>query len=187
MTHGLVIIDIQRDYFPGGAYPLVEPEPAARAAQKVLEAYRAAGAPVIHVQHVWDAPDAEFMRPGTDGVEIHPLVAPLSGEPVVTKGFPNSFVETTLETELRERGIDRVVVAGMMTSMCVDSTTRAGAELGFAMTVVHDACAAPDLTFGDSTVPGASVHAAFLAALGDGFATVVSSDEAATAIATPNG
>jgi nicotinamidase-related amidase len=181
-----VIIDIQRDYFPGGAYPLVEPDAAAQAAQRLLGAYRTAGAPVIHVQHVWDAPDAAFMKPGTDGVEIHPLVAPEGTEPVVTKAFPNSFVETDLEAQLRDRGIDSVVIAGMMTSMCVDSTTRPGAELGFTLTVVHDACAAPDLTFGDSTVPGASVHAAFLAALGDGFATVVSSDEAVAAVAGSN-
>jgi len=183
MTRGLVIIDIQRDYFPGGAYPLVEPEAAVKAARQVLDAFRAAGAPVIHVQHVWDAPDAAFMKPGTDGVEIHPLVAPEGGEPVVTKALPNSFVATSLESDLRDRGIDEVVVAGMMTSMCVDSTVRAGAELGFTMTVVHDACAAPDLEFGDTVVPGASVHAAFLAALGDGFAAVVSSDEAVAGVA----
>ena len=60
----LLIIDIQRDYFPGGAHPLVGPEAAAASA-------RGAGALVIHVKHVWDAPDAEFMRPGTKGVEIH--------------------------------------------------------------------------------------------------------------------
>lgn len=183
MTQGLLIIDIQRDYFPGGAYPLVGPEDAALEARKVLQAYRAAGAPVIHVQHVWDAPDAAFMRPGTDGVEIHPAVAPLDQEPVIIKASPNSFVETDLESQLRDRGIDTVVVAGMMTSMCVDSTVRAGSELGFTMSVIHDACAAPDLTFGATTIPGTTVHAAFLAALGDGFAAVVSSEEAAASLA----
>ena len=71
-----MIIDIQRDYFPGGAYPLVEPEAAAASARRVLDSFREAGEPVIHVKHVWDAPDAEFMRPGTDGVEIHPASLP---------------------------------------------------------------------------------------------------------------
>ena len=178
-----MIIDIQRDYFPGGAYPLVEPETAAKAARHVLDAYRSADAPVIHIQHVWDAPDAAFMKPGTDGVEIHPLVAPEGDEPVVTKAQPNSFLGTTLESELRSRGIDDVVVAGMMTSMCVDSTVRAGAELGFTMSVIHDACAAPDLQFGDTVVPGVSVHAAFLAALDDSFATVIDSEQAVAGVA----
>ena len=174
---GLLIIDIKRDYFPGGAIPLVEPEAAANAARDALAKFRASGEPVVHLQHVWDAPDATFMRPGTDGVEIHPLVAPAEGETVIQKAEPNGFLGTALEEELRKAGIDQVVVAGMMSSMCVDATVRAGADLGFGMTVIHDGCAAPDLEFDGTSVPGASVHAAFMAALGDGYATLVSSDE----------
>src|SRR3954462_3637149 len=120
----LLIIDIQRDYFPGGAYPLVEPEAAAESARKVLDGFREAGDPVIHMKHVWDAPDAEFMRPGTEGVEIHSTVAPADGELVLEKTAPNSFLGTPLEEELRARGPDQLVVAGMMSSMCVDATVR---------------------------------------------------------------
>jgi nicotinamidase-related amidase len=174
---GLLIIDIQNDYFPGGAYPLVGPEAAAEAARRALDAFRASGEPIVHLQHVWDAPDAAFMRPGTDGVEIHPLVAPQSGEPVIQKAEPNGFLGTELEQRLRAEGIDELVVAGMMSSMCVDATVRAGADLGFGMTVIHDGCAAPDLEFGGRTIDGASVHAAFMAALGDGYATLVASDD----------
>jgi nicotinamidase-related amidase len=176
---GLLIIDIQRDYFPGGAFPLVAPEAAAEAARRALDAFRGAGEPVFHLKHVWDAPDATFMRPGTDGVEIHPLVAPAGGEPVIEKAEPNGFLGTALEERLRADGLDELVVAGMMSSMCVDATVRAGADLGFGMTVVHDGCAAPDLEFGGTTVPGASVHAAFMAALGSGYATLVASADVA--------
>src|SRR3954469_23256693 len=88
----LLVIDIQRDYFPGGAYPLVEPEAAAAAARTVLDSFRAANAPVIHMKHVWDAPEAEFMRPGTEGIEIHPAVEPADGELILEKSSPNSFV-----------------------------------------------------------------------------------------------
>jgi nicotinamidase-related amidase len=177
MARALLIIDIQRDYFPGGAYPLVEPAKAAEAARRVLDAFRVNGEPVIHLQHVWDEPDAAFMRPGTDGVEIHPSLAPTAGEPLLQKAAPNGFVGTDLEKELRSRDVDELVTAGMMSSMCVDATVRAAADLGFSVTVVHDGCAAPDLRFGDVDVPGASVHAAFMAALADGYATVVSADE----------
>jgi nicotinamidase-related amidase len=173
----LLIIDIQRDYFPGGAYPLVEPEAAAEAAGRVLGSFREAGDPVIHMKHVWDAPDAQFMRPDTEGIEIHPAVAPADGELVLEKTSPNSFVDTTLEEELRERDPDELVVAGMMSSMCVDATVRAAADLGFSPTVVHDACAAPDLKFNGVDVPGAAVHAAFMAALADGYAEVTSAAE----------
>jgi nicotinamidase-related amidase len=173
----LLIIDIQRDYFPGGAYPLVEPEAAAEAARSVLDSFRAAGDPVIHMKHVWDAPDAEFMRPGTEGIEIHPAFEPADGELVLEKASPNSFVDTRLEEELRERGTEGLVVAGMMSSMCVDATVRAAADLGFSPTVVHDACAAPDLEFNGVDVPGAAVHAAFMAALADSYAEVTSAAE----------
>jgi nicotinamidase-related amidase len=173
----LLIIDIQRDYFPGGAYPLVEPEAAAEAARSVLDSFRAAGDPVIHMKHVWDAPDAEFMRPGTEGIEIHPAVEPADGELMLEKASPNSFVDTQLEEELRERGTEGLVVAGMMSSMCVDATVRAAADLGFSPTVVHDACAAPDLEFNGVDVPGAGVHAAFMAALADSYAEVTSAAE----------
>jgi len=147
MARALVIVDIQNDYFPGGAYPLHEPEAAAAAARDVLERFRKAGEPVFHVQHVSDA-DAAFMRPGTPGVEINDAVAPASGEPVIRKDAPNAFLRTPLERDLRARGVDAVVVCGMMTSMCVDATVRAAADLGFDVTVVHDACAAPGLAFG---------------------------------------
>ncbi|WP_345762013.1 cysteine hydrolase family protein [Diaminobutyricibacter sp. McL0608] len=177
MTRLLVIVDIQNDYFPGGAYPLVGPEAAAERAGALLAHFRASGAPIVHVQHVWDAPDATFMRPGTYGVEINDAVAPLADEPVVLKASPNSFLGTDLEHRIRDAAVGDVVIVGMMTSMCVDSTVRAAADLGFAVTVAADACAAPDLEFGDTLIPGDVVHAAFLAALGGSFATVTTVDD----------
>ena len=140
----------------------------------MLAAFRSSGAPVIHIQHVWDAPDAAFMRPGTRGVEINASVAPEADEPVVQKTEPNAFLGTDLAERLETLGAERIVVVGMMTSMCVDATVRAAAERGLAVQLVHDACAAPDLEFGGVAVPGAQVHAAFIAALGD-FAEVLAS------------
>ena len=172
MARALLLIDIQRDYFPGGAYPLVGADAAADRAGELLAAYRAAGDPVIHVQHVWDEPDAAFFKPGTPGIEHDPRVAPLESEPLVTKEHPNAFRETSLESLLREREIDELLVAGMMTSMCVDATVRAAADIGFTVYVAGDACAAPDLEYAEEHVGGAQVHAAFLAALADSYAEV---------------
>jgi nicotinamidase-related amidase len=179
MARTLLIIDIQRDYFPGGAYPLVDPEAAAINAAQLLAAFRDAGEPVIHMQHVWDAPDAPFMRAGTPGMEIHELVAPVDGEPVLQKTEPNSFLGTDLEDELRRNAPDELVVAGMMSSMCVDATVRAAAEKGFAVVVAHDACAAPELQFDGREIAGRDVHGAFMAALGDGYAQLRATAELA--------
>jgi nicotinamidase-related amidase len=175
----LVIVDIQQDYFPGGAHPLEGPEEAALAAGRLLDSFRAAGDHVIHVRHVWDEEEATFMRPGTEGVDIHPAVIPVEGELVITKEHPNSFRETVLEEELRARDVDELVVCGMMTSMCVDATVRAAVDLGFETTVAHDACATCELEFDGRTIPAAAVHSAFLAALADGYAEVAATDEIA--------
>ncbi|MEK6309896.1 MAG: cysteine hydrolase family protein [Curtobacterium sp.] len=175
MTRALLLVDVQLDYFPGGAFPLVGPEAAARAGGAVLEHFRASGEDVVHVFHTATEPDAGFFVPGAPGTAFHPAVEPRAGEAVVEKHEPNSFIGTGLEQLLRDRGVSEVVVLGMMTSMCIDSTVRAASELGFTCTVVADACAAPDLSSGAVTVPGASVHTAFLAALDGSFATVVES------------
>jgi nicotinamidase-related amidase len=177
VSRALIVVDIQKDYFPGGAFPLVNPEPAAAAARAVLDVFRSTGERIVHLQHVWDEPEATFMRPGTEGVEIHSAVAPAAGETVLTKDAPNGFLRTPLEAELRAARAEELVVCGMMTSMCVDATVRAAADLGFRVTVVHDACAAPDLEFRGVTVPAQAVGAAFLASLADGYATVVGSDD----------
>lgn len=183
MTRLLVLIDIQRDYFPGGRHPLVDPDAAADAAARLLAGFRAAAERVVHVQHVWDSPDAAFFAPATPGVEFDPRVAPGDGEQVVVKAHPNAFLGTNLEALLREADPDEVVVAGMMSSMCVDATVRAASDLGFRVAVAHDACAAPDLEFAGTAVPGTQVHAAFMAALGS-YARVTDADSLASELAT---
>jgi nicotinamidase-related amidase len=181
-TTALLLIDLQLDYFPGGAHPLVAPEAAVGVASAVLAAHRTAGLPVVHVQHVWDDADAAFMKPGTPGIEIHPSVSPIAGEPLVTKAHPNSFRETTLCEVLDGLGVNSLTVAGMMTSMCVDATVRAAADFGYSVSVVSDGCAAPAVSFGGVNVSGAQVHAAFLAMLADSYANVVSGADVIAAV-----
>lgn len=177
MNQALLIVDIQNDYFPGGAMELVGSTEAGLRAGRLLQVFRAKGLPVVYIQHVSTRKGATFFLPGTKGVEIHESVAPRAGEAVFQKHYPNSFRETPLLGHLRELGIDRLVVAGMMTQMCVDSTVRAAADLGFQCALAHDACATRALSFGGTTIPAESVQTAFLAALNGLFAKVESADE----------
>ncbi|MDR7361898.1 cysteine hydrolase family protein [Nocardioides marmoribigeumensis] len=177
MASGLMVIDIQNDYFPGGAFPLVDPEDAAQRAAEVLGRFRAAGLPVVHVQHVMASPDAPFFVRGTEGVEIHPLVAPIEGEPVVQKASPNAFLGTGLDELLDDLDVDHLVVVGMQTNLCIDASVRAASDLGHTVTVVGDACAAVGLEHRGRAVPGADVHAAFLAAIDGSYADVVDSED----------
>ncbi|HXE96040.1 MAG TPA: cysteine hydrolase family protein [Dongiaceae bacterium] len=172
MKTALIIIDIQNDYFPGGRMELVGAEAAAMQAGEALAFFRSRNLPVIHIRHLSTRPDATFFLPDTDGIEIHPGVAPLPGETVFVKNFPNSFRETPLLEHLRCIGIGRLVLTGMMTSMCVDATARAAFDLGFRNVLLHDAMATRDLAFGGVTVPAAQVHGAFLAALGSVYGRV---------------
>jgi nicotinamidase-related amidase len=177
MSTALVLIDLQNDYFPGGAMELVGSDEAVANAARLLEAFRRKGAPAIHVQHIAQRPGATFFLPGTPGAQIHAAVRPAPEEPLVVKHFPNGFRETTLLDALRTAGATRIVFAGMMTHMCVDTTVRAAADLGFACDLAHDACATRDLAFGGRTVDAASVHIAYLAALNGAFASVRSTRE----------
>jgi nicotinamidase-related amidase len=173
----LLVIDVQNDYFPGGAYPLVGAEEAAERGRELLTTAREHGTPVVHLQHVSNGPDAVFFLPGTPGQEIHPALAPSEGEAVLVKEYPNGFRETPLLEQLEALGTDQLVVAGMMSSMCVDATVRAALDAGFSVAVAADACAAPDLEFAGAELPGATVHAAFMAALSDAGARVVPTEE----------
>ena len=92
----VVVIDIQNDYFPNGKYELVGIEKAAANAAKVIEAARAKGERVIHVQHIFPSQEAPFFTPDSEGSEINPLVAPREGEAVVVKNYPNPFLKTDL-------------------------------------------------------------------------------------------
>jgi nicotinamidase-related amidase len=165
MKTALILIDIQNDYFPGGKMELEGPLEAAAQARVLLDFFRQQKWPTIHIQHISTRPGATFFLPDTDGAKIHPSIAPLAGETVIVKHFPNSFRETTLLEHLKGLGVERLVLCGMMTHMCVDATVRAAADLGFPILLAADACATRTLAYGETKVPAAQVHAAFLAAL----------------------
>src|SRR5262249_18628312 len=144
MADALVVIDIQNEYFPGGAIPLPDAAGAAGHAAEAIAAARAAGLTVFHVRH--EEPESEeYFVPGSKGVETNAAVGPAAGEPVIVKNHPNSFLETDLAERLEKLGASRVAFCGMMTSMCVDATVRAAADQGLDAVLVDDACAAPDL------------------------------------------
>lgn len=173
----LLVIDIQNDYFPGGAMELEGADAAGAKAGEAIRQFRDKKLPIIHVRHLSVRPGSTFFLPGTKGAEIHPLVAPKGGETVVEKNFPNSFRNTGLDQLLKDSGVKNLVVAGMMTHMCVDASVRHAADLGFKITLLGDACATRAQSYGGEKVPAKQVHAAFLAALNGFYAKVVNTHE----------
>ena len=177
MNTALVLIDIQNDYFPGGKMELEGGPEAGVNAGKALAHFRKAGLPLVHIQHLSAYAGATFFVPGTPGVEIHDSVKPMGNELVIQKYFPNAFRDTPLLWHLKDNGIDRLIIGGMITHMCVDASVRAAFDHGFRCIVLSDACATRSLSFQDMSVPAKFVHGAFLAALSPIYAKVVSVDE----------
>jgi len=177
MKTGLLLVDIQNDYFTGGRMELTGMDAAGKTAAQVLAFFRDRRWPIFHIQHISTREGASFFLPGTKGAEIHAAVRPRPNEAVIQKHYPNSFRETPLLKQLQNAGVENVVICGAMSHMCIDATTRAAADFGFGCTVVHDACATRNLDYGGKRILAEDVHISFMAALGSAYAEVVSYEE----------
>ena len=118
----LVVIDIQNDYFEGGAFPLWNAEPTLAATEQAVRKARAKGMPVVFVQHIANGP-SPFFNPETEGVKLHERVRAAVGDaPIVVKQHADAFEGTTLHETLQGLGADELIVCGMMTQNCVTHT-----------------------------------------------------------------
>ncbi len=142
----LLIVDMQNDYFDGGAMELANTQAAADNAAKLLQAFRHDNRPVIHVQHIFADDQKGFFIQGTQGSDIYSQLAPEVNECVVVKSGVNSFVGTNLERILIDQGVEELVIAGAMAHVCVDAVTRAAADKGYHCHLIIDACAAPNIS-----------------------------------------
>lgn len=176
----LLIIDVQNDYFPEGKMTLENSEQAAENIRKVLDYFRENHLPVIHIQHISTNDGATFFLSGTEGVKINNRVLPQENEKIITKHFPNSFRETDLLNYLQSKKIKSLVITGMMTDVCVESTTRAAFDFGLSNTVIGDATATRNRELNGEVLKAEEVQRSFLAgisALGNLYAQVINTKE----------
>ena len=162
----LLIIDIQEFYFPGGRMQLENPEEAGMNAGLLLHLFREHHLPVYHVRHNFEP-----------GGSIHPYVKPLPGEKVFSKDQVNAFLDTDLLVTLQKDSIDRLVICGMQTHMCVEAAVRAAHDLGFTCLLASDACTTRALQYEEHIIPAASVHYSTLSTLEGNYATVMSTED----------
>lgn len=133
----VLVIDVQVGMF-------AEPDPVYKAEalldriNYVLDGARRAGLPIIYIQHQSDR-EGHPLQYGADAWRIHPAIAPHDGDPVIAKTMPDSFYETRLRDELAARGIKRLIITGIQTDLCVDTTTRRAVSEGYDVTLVSDA------------------------------------------------
>ena len=177
MKEALIIIDVQNDYFEGGKMELKNPLEALENIKRLLVKFRNEKKEIIFIQHIAAREDAGFFLKNTYGTEIHKEITPLISEKTVVKNYPNSFFNTELDEYLKEKGVDTLVITGMMTHMCVDSTTRAAKDLGYKCLLIKDTCTTRDFIFEGKTVTAENIQNSFMAALGYYYADIMNCEE----------
>lgn len=177
MRTALLLVDIQNDYFPGGKNELKGAEEASQNAKELLKKFRNSDLPIIHIKHISTRPGATFFLPNTTGCEFHVNVEPIVGERILIKNYPNSFRNTGLNEILHAQAIERLVICGMMTHMCIDTSVRAAYDLGYECILCGDACATKDLINGNELLSAELVHKSFLSAMNGMFCKVVNTKD----------
>jgi nicotinamidase-related amidase len=168
----LIVIDVQKGFDQGGFGQRNNPQ-AEKNIGKLLDHWRKTNSPVFHVQHLSTEPNSP-LRPELPGAAIKEFALPEAGEPLFTKNVNSAFIGTALESELRKRGINQLVLCGLTTDHCVSTTARMGGNLGFDVIVVSDATATYERTGPDGRHWTADdMHSAQLASLHGEFARVV--------------
>ena len=143
----------------------------------LLKAWRAAGRPIIHVRHDSVQPGSS-LAPGTPGNAFRPGFDPRDSEPLVTKSVNSAFIGTDLDLRLKRLGARHVVTFGISTDMCVSTTVRTGANMGWDMILVPDACDCFDLPDGQGgTVAAEDVQRAHVATLAFEFCRIMPTAE----------
>jgi nicotinamidase-related amidase len=163
---GLLIIDIQEFYFPGGKTQLENAEMAGTNAGLILDRFRESGLKVYHVRHNFEP-----------GGNIHPYVKPLEGEEVISKAQVNAFLDTDLLEILESDSIQQLVICGMQTHMCVEAAVRAAHDLGFDCILVGDACATRALQYEEQIISAKNVQSSTLQTLQGTYARVITTTE----------
>ena len=166
MKTALILIDIQQFYFVEGTSQLIRPEEASKNAALLLNEFRKSGDLVIHVQHATK-----------QNMDIHDNVLPREGEKLITKHFVNSYRDTDLLEYLKKNQIEKVIICGMMTHVCVEGASRASADYGFEVVVIGDACATRDVDHNGTLVKAADVHASTLATINTYYGKVLTVEE----------
>jgi nicotinamidase-related amidase len=133
--HALVIIDTQVRYV-GDENPIHNQDRFIATIQSLIERARAAGTPVVYVQHF--RMSEEPGQAGLAGIEIHPAIAPRDGELVVPKRASDSFYQSELDAVLRQFGAETLIVTGLQTEQCIDATCRSALSHGYDVVLVAD-------------------------------------------------
>jgi nicotinamidase-related amidase len=171
MTTALVCIDIQSGFHDSFWGKRNNPNAEVHM-EELLQIFRDRKLPIFHIQHISAQPDSP-LRPHQPGVEFMDFAKPIGGELIIQKNVNSAFIGTTLESELRTRGIQRLIMIGFTSDHCVSTSVRMAGNLGFQVLVSEGAvCAFDRKDHLGNLIPAVEIHNASLASLHGEFATV---------------
>ena len=172
----LLPIDMQRA-FDGAPWPRRWNDKVDENGLALLAKWRKSGRPIIHVRHD-SIVEGSSLAPGSEGNRFRPDFEPLAGEALVTKSVNSAFIGTDLDLRLKRLGARHLVAFGISTDMCVSTTVRTGANMGWDMVLAADACDCFDLPDGNGgVIPAETVQAAHVATLGFEFCKVLATQD----------
>lgn len=170
MKRALLVIDVQNDYF-SDKLRVTHPQGSMENILAAMDGAGKAGIPIITIQHS-NPPEAGAFAKGSAGWQLHPEIARRKQDLLIEKTLPGSFTGTPLESWLRERGIDTLVITGYMTQMCCDTTSRQAVHLGFNVEFLSDATGTLAITNAAGSVTAEELHRAILVTQAMRFAKV---------------
>ncbi|MBO0813494.1 MAG: cysteine hydrolase [Microlunatus sp.] len=190
MNRALLVIDVQESFRARKSWELINHSNIAERCNRLVAAARKAGDLVIWVLHA-EPGSGDVFDPASGNVRLLEPLQPADGEPVITKTSHNAFTTTNLQQLLTSHGIGEIVISGIRTEQCCETTARVGSDLGYRVTFVVDATAtqplaAPGLSLDRDfdqvindprTLPAESVVERTVYALAGRFATITSLDD----------
>lgn len=172
----LIVIDFQNEYFEGKIF-IPDGMKALKNTQRLVKFAHKNQFPVFFIQHIGLA-DGPLFAKGSKTAKFHPDLQPGKTDHVITKATPSSFVGTDLEKQLKQMGIKKIIITGLMTHMCVSSTARDAVPLGYQVIIAEDATATRDLaTWDHQVIDHDTLQKTALAGVADVFAEIFTTDQ----------
>ena len=140
MSRALVVIDVQQSFQQRPNWAAVSDPAIVKQVNRLVSAARESGDLVVWVLHS-EPGTGNVFDPALGQVRLMDGLVPLEGEPMVTKTSINAFTTTNLQQTLTSRGIRELVICGIQTEQCCETTTRVASDLGYDVTFVTDATA----------------------------------------------
>lgn len=177
MKRALIVVDVQNEYFSGGALPITYPPNSFEHIKTAIAKAQKVNVPIVLVQHTSLQADAKDFVKGSHTWEFHEEIKQIKPEIYIEKNHASSFVGTDLNWRLRSLGVDTVAIIGYMTQNCCDATARDASQLGFTVEFLSDANGTLDFENNAGKVSAEELHRSFLVAQAFGFSRVLTLNE----------